>query len=612
MRTFLSVILLIAASFLHAQERRGDWHDTMPAHPRILMTSGEEEAVLRLVAEDEAMARVHRGIIGECDAILGIQPLERVMEGSRLLKVSREALRRIFWLSYAYRTTGDMAYSDRAVMELLAVCSFEDWNPSHFLDVGEMVMAVAIGYDWLYDRLTSEQRAFIKDAIREKAFVPADDEEFAGFYNMSGNWNQVCCAGLLYGALALYEEDPSMYSELVDLYVKSVPFALASYAPDGAYPEGFNYWGYGTSFQVMMIAALESAMGTDFGLSDSPGFMQTPSFVRLMTAPSGECFNFSDAASYVPCNPAMFWFASRTGRMQDLWLERQYLENLPENFMDDPSRIFSEYRLLPALLVFASRMDMSGITPPSETAKAFWGPVPLYIYREGWESPDDAYLGIKGGSAMTTHAHMDAGSFVYEYDGVRWSVDLGPQDYHYLESSGISLWDQSQEGQRWAVFRYGNEAHSTISIEGKRHVVKSSAQLTQVWDEPERKGARLDMTETLGPDVQDASRDIWLDGKNRLHVADRVEASSDTVYVKWVMVTPAEAEIVSPKGIVLRKDGKKMRMKVDSSLKGIRLQVWSGDGASAYDAPNPGICRVGFVAAVPPGNLACFEVKLVP
>lgn len=611
MRTFLSVILLIAAPFLHAQERCGDLHDGMASHPRILMTSGEEEAVLRLVAEDEAMARVHRGIIGECDAILGMQPLERAMEGSRLLKVSREALRRIFWLSYAYRTTGDMAYSDRAVMEMLAVCSFTDWNPSHFLDVGEMVMAVAIGYDWLYDRLTSEQRAFIKDAIREKAFVPADDEEFAGFYNMSGNWNQVCCAGLLYGALALYEEAPLKYSQLIDLYVKSVPFALASYAPDGAYPEGFNYWGYGTSFQVMMIAALESAMGTDFGLCDSPGFMETPSFVRLMTAPSGKCFNFSDASSYVPCNPAMFWFASRTGRMEDLWLERQYLENLPGNFMDEASRCFSELRLLPTLLIYASGMDMSDITPPAEAGKSFHGQTPLYIYRGGWERPDDAYLGIKGGSAITTHAHMDAGSFVYEYDGVRWSVDLGPQDYHYLETSGISLWDQSQDGQRWDVFRYGNEAHSTLSIEGKRHIAKSSAQLTQVWDEPKRKGARLDMTGILGHDVASAFRDIWLDGKDHLHVTDAVEASTDTVYVRWVMVTPAEAKVVSDRKIVLRKDGKKMRLKVDSSLKGVRLQVWPGEGNSAYDAPNPGISRVGFVAAVPPGTIGSFKVKLV-
>lgn len=53
------------------------------------------------------------------------------------------------------------------------------------------------------------------------------------------------------------------------------PKAMVGYGPDGGYPEGFGYWGYGTSFQVMLIAALESAFGTDNGLSQTPGFMES-------------------------------------------------------------------------------------------------------------------------------------------------------------------------------------------------------------------------------------------------------------------------------------------------------------------------------------------------
>ena len=44
---------------------------------------------------------------------------------------------------------------------------------------------------------------------------------------------------------------------------------------------------------------------------------------------------------------------------------------------------------------------------------------------------------------------MDAGSFIYERKGIRWAIDLGMQNYLSLESRGINLWDQSQEGQRW-------------------------------------------------------------------------------------------------------------------------------------------------------------------
>lgn len=605
MRTVLLLVALFVCQMLSAQEN-------IAGHPRLLLKAGEEARIKEMIAEDEAMARVHGAILAECDEILDLPVLERVMEGKRLLHTSREALKRIFWLSYSYRMTGNEVYAERAVDEMLAVSAFSDWNPSHFLDVGEMVMAVAIGYDWLYDHMTPSQRQAAKEAIVEKGFVPADDERYAGFYNLANNWNQVCCSGLLYGALATYEEHPEHVRELIDLYVKSVPFALACYAPDGGYPEGFNYWGYGTSFQVMMIAALESALGTDFGLCEAPGFLDTSAFVQFMTAPTGECFNFSDSAPYAPCNMMMFWFASKTGDLQRIWLERQYLENLPDDFMDEVDRRFTEHRLLPALMVFGSRLDMSRPVQPDEHFRVYEGKTPLFIYREGWNSKEDAYLGIKGGSPMTSHAHMDAGSFVYEYDGVRWSMDLGMQDYHSLESRGIDLWNQGEGGQRWDVFRIGNESHSTLTVNGKHHMVKSFVPLTDVWKEKKRKGARLDMTSVFAGQVADAERDIWLDRKNHLHVEDRISASGRDIEVRWTMMTPAEAEIISEKEIRLEKNGHRMALRFESSGLEALPFVLPDDPPHEYDAPNPGTCRVGFTVTVPAGAEAVLKASLVP
>lgn len=606
MRTVLLLVALFVCQMLSAQEN-------IAGHPRLLLKAGEEARIKEMIAEDEAMERVHAAILEECDEILDLPVLERVMEGKRLLHTSREALKRIFWLSYSYRMTGNEAYAERAVDEMLAVSAFSDWNPSHFLDVGEMIMAVAIGYDWLYDHMTPSQRQAAKEAIVEKGFVPADDERYAGFYNLANNWNQVCCSGLLYGALATYEEHPEHVWELIDLYVKSVPFALACYAPDGGYPEGFNYWGYGTSFQVMMIAALESALGTDLGLCEAPGFLNTSAFVQFMTAPTGECFNFSDSAPYAPCNMMMFWFASKTGDLQRIWLERQYLENLPDDFMDEVDRRFTEHRLLPALMVFGSRLDMSRPVQPDEHFRVYEGKTPLFIYREGWNSKEDAYLGIKGGSPMTSHAHMDAGSFVYEYDGVRWSMDLGMQDYHSLESRGIDLWNQGEGGQRWDVFRIGNESHSTLTVNGKHHMVKSFVPLTDVWKEKKRKGARLDMTSVYAEDLDSLVREIWLDGKHRLHVRDMVRTGSRQADIMWVMTTTAQASMLPDGRILLEKDGKKMKMEAECrNMEGLTPHIWTNDPPQCYDAPNPGTCRVGFTVTVPAGAEAVLKASLVP
>ncbi len=601
-RVFICILAMALGMRVMAQDVVG--------HPRLLMGGGEEARILEMIEEDAAMRRVHDGIVAECDRMLEEPVLERIMEGKRLLKVSREALKRIFWLSYSYRMTGKETYADRAVEEMLNVCRFSDWNPSHFLDVAEMAMAVSIGYDWLHDRLTASEKSIIYESIVNKAFAPADNDDYAGFYNLANNWNQVCCCGLLYGALATYENHPEKAGELIDLYVRSVPFALASYAPDGAYPEGFMYWGYGTSFQVMMAAALESALGTDFGLSNSEGFLDTAGFIQFMTAPSGACFNFSDATAFAPCNPMMFWFASRTKDPSLVWLERRHIENLPENFMDDVSQRFAEHRLLPALMVFASGLEPAKPTPPKENIKVFRGLTPLFIYREGWDAATDAYLGIKGGSPITSHAHMDAGSFVYEYDGVRWSVDLGMQGYHSLESRGVDLWNQGEGGQRWDVFRIGNDSHSTISINGQHHRAKSFVPITATWNSDEKKGAGLDMTSALREGVQKAEREIWLDMMNHLHVQDRITAGREDAEVKWTMTTSADAEILPDGSIILSCEGKKMRMTAEGINLHIQSHIWSNDPPRDYDAPNPGTCRVGFTTRIPAGMTGTLKVSL--
>ncbi len=73
-----------------------------------------------------------------------------------------KALYRIFMLSYAYRTTGELKFAERAEKEMLYMAGYDNWNPEHFLDVAEMTMALSIGYDWLYEVLSPKNRAKIR------------------------------------------------------------------------------------------------------------------------------------------------------------------------------------------------------------------------------------------------------------------------------------------------------------------------------------------------------------------------------------------------------------------------------------------------------------------
>jgi hypothetical protein len=45
-----------------------------------------------------------------------------------------------------------------------------------------------------------------------------------------------------------------------------------------------------------MISALQSALGTDFGLAQHPGFLATADFMLHVAGPTGLFFNYSDSS----------------------------------------------------------------------------------------------------------------------------------------------------------------------------------------------------------------------------------------------------------------------------------------------------------------------------
>lgn len=567
-------------------------------HPRILLKSNEEQAIQRLISKDIKMKSIHEHILHCADGILSTQPVVRKKTGKRLLAVSREALKRIYYLSYAYRMTENVKYAERAEKELLSVCDFTDWNPSHYLDVGEMTMAVAIGYDWLYDFLKDDTRKKIRSAIVEKAF---DTAEAGGFYNRVNNWNQVCNAGLVFGALAIYEDETEKAEHIIKKAVKTLPLSMDSYLPDGAYPEGYSYWGYGTGFEVTMLAAMESALGTDFGLSEHAGFMRSPYFMLYMTAPSGWCYNFCDSGKKISLNHGMFWFAAKTNNPSLVWYEYSYLNNFKAHAGED--------RLLPNLLIFSKDMNYENMKAPKGN---FWfskGKKPLFIYKGGWENKDDTYLGVVGGSASIPHGHMDAGSFVYEKNGIRWSIDLGLQSYYTLEKEGVDLCNKAQNGQRWDVFRLGNTAHSTITINGEKHLVDGNVSIIETYQTDDCKGARLDMSPLYGKNIKQVIRTVNLDGNDDLIVSDVIETNEKQAEIMWVMVTAAKARILNENKIELIQDGRKMVMSVDAPLNTV-LKIWSNKPVHNYDHDNPGTLRVGFVTKIPSNSKRKFVVSL--
>lgn len=599
-RLLLLVMFLAAAATGPASAQHLDF-DRLAPHPRLLLNDGDIAAMRELPSRSKNAAAVHARIIAECDKILDAPPVERIMTGRRLLSVSRDALQRIFYLSYAYLTTQDDRYAARAEQEMLAVSAFSDWNPSHFLDVGEMTMALAIGYDWLYDRLSRHSRSIIGTAIYEKGLRASENSGHAWFFRAENNWNQVCNAGMIYGALATYERAPEYCKALIEKCLASNPTAQKCYDPDGGYPEGFGYWSYGTGFEVMLVAALQSALGTDAGIAAQESFMRSATFMTYMVAPSGKCYNFYDSGPGASCLPAKYWFARQMNDPSVVAVDEQFIRQ---------GRVPSD-RLLPIYMLFASGLDLSHSRLPAASTWVNHGLTPVFIYRGGWSDPDDTYFAIKGGRASSNHAHMDAGSFIYESDGVRWAVDLGSHDYNRLEQAGVDLWNMRQDSPRWEIFRLGVESHNTLTFNGHRHAVNGMAEIVEHHDNQRSKGVSIDLTAVFAADAKNVVRTAELDKNDRLTITDRIANGAQAATVSWNMATEADAEIVDTNTILLRQDGKQLYLKLRTKADAEAV-IRPDHQYKPFEIVDKGVRTVGFDIRLAAGEEAEVEVSFSP
>lgn len=589
MKTRIVVVLLAlfsCHSISFAQKEFVNASVRLSGHPRLLLQKGEEKTLKKMIMKDAIWKDIHQSLLAEAAEIVQLPLNERIKTGKRLLSVSRENLRRIFILSYAYRMTGKGEFLKRAESEMLKAASFSDWNPSHFLDVGEMTMALAIGYDWLYPQLSAQTKKVIEDAVVEKGLKPSFDERYNWFVDAVHNWNQVCHAGVTYGALAIWEKEPDLACTVVNRAIEKISIPMGHYAPDGAYPEGIGYWDYGTSFNVMFLSAIEKIFGTDYGLSELPGFLKTGEYVLHMVTPNLKNFAYSDNGINAFLTPTMFWFYDKTK-------DASILYNQVRLYKKYGQKRIQRNRLAPAMLIWGASASLANPQKPEQLLWKAQGDNPVCLMRSSWNDSSAIYLGMKMGSPSVNHGHMDVGSFVFEADGVFWGIDMGGEEYNRLETRGVDLWNTHQGSQRWDVYRYNNLAHNTLSFNHKYQEVKGKAKIDGCSDQENHQYVISDLTPVYKDQVKSVKRAVSLVNQEFAVVEDLIETTKNFTMMTWTMVTPASAKILSDDVMLLEKEGKKLYIKVEGSQK-IRWHILPAQSDFSYDSPNSGISIIGF------------------
>jgi len=596
MRCFAALLLslFLVSTALRANANDDPLAHLRPGHPRLLLTDEGLTAALAAAKSDPLRAALHARIIATAEEMLNVPPARHIPASNESLDQARYAVHSIVTCALAYRITGDNRFAMRAKSELLNVTNWPDWNPGHFLDVGELSFAVAIGYDWLYPQLQPAERATIKQALLEKSLALADTAYNAGkrrdrfvewAYAMS-NWNQVCNSGVLTAALSLADEEPEMARKIIAGARESMPRGMAAYAPDGEYPEGPGYWTFGTSYTVIALAALETAIGSDLGLAAAPGFDHTANYHVAVKGPSGLTFNYADSTDDLQNSPASTWLATRFHVSTAL---RNTRALLADDLRRDKTSKFDPTIQRQVVNRFFSLHAVWFPLEPSESGTAtdlpldlhFRGVADIAVFRSAWNDPRAIFLGFKAGENAYHHNHLDLGSFVFDADGQRWAIDLGPDAY--------SLPGYNNDKQRrWSYFRTNNHSHNTVTPGETLQQSKIVAPIIAFGSRPEFAFAVADLTPAYPTETTSLRRGVALIQRARVLVQDEYSPTKPDTPLRWTMVTSAKIELLNDgRSALLTNQGRLLRVDILSPA-AARLSIGSTRPPTIAENQNDG------------------------
>ncbi len=493
-------------------------------HPRVLATKADFDRMRQAYQNNPTFRTAADQVIQSADKIL-TEPISQyeLPDGKRLLKVSGKVKGRTTQLATAFHLTTNRKYVDRAWAELEAAAKFKDWNPPHFLDTGEMTAGFAIGYDWLYNEWTPEQRKTLRNAIVQLGLKPgvASYDRGAWWVTGASNWNQVCNGGLAMGALAVADTDPEIAARVIVEAVKGLPHALTHFGPDGAWSEGPGYWRFGLSSTSQAVSAMQTALGTDFGLTQLPGLEKAGFFALHVVGPTGMPFNFADSHPEWTSCPAIWWLAKSFN--QPLFKSLQVKHAIKN--------------ASPLDLLWGDLAANEQI-PPTTPTDAYFRDTEIAFMRTAWNDPAAMWVGLKAGKNGVIHGHLDIGCFVLDAKGQRFVMNVGSDNYNlpgYRDTRRYPYYRTRAEGKNSLVI-------GETSADKPDQNPKASTKIERFQSNADRAFAIADITNAY-PDAARAVRGVWLNKKgNSTLIEDEIETKKpETVW--WFAHTEAAIKL---------------------------------------------------------------------
>ncbi len=553
-------------------------------HPRVIVSHEKVETMKSLYKTDARMKEWGDSIIANAEKALSAESYQYKTSSSNSIQNIDEALDMIMSLGIARWLTGDDKYAARAWKELEVICERDTWNLKKFLDIGELSAIVGIGYDWMYDAFTPEQRTYLETKLYEKGVVNtykvyygllSAKEAYTTWWDNTNNINIVGAGGSMVGAAAIFDKYPDVCSKLIESGLRGITYMMEDYYTYGKCDEGTGYWRYSLSYVAKTVTTFQNTFGTDFGITKAPGLDKTGSYGLNVLGSTGTN-GFGDSTSEFLNNPHVMWCASEYNDSRLMTLRLDEMENLGYKGGVDEFVYYD-----PSLVLNGAELNLDSEQRGIEAVSL----------REHWYDQGAAYLGFHGGKAKRDHGHLDLGAYVVDLGGERFVIDIGAGDYNadgYFGTKRYNYYPTRTEGHNLYVINptsdpedYGMDLSSRAFYDSVRSSKRGAYSI-------------LDLTDAYKRDVSSAKRGyMLLDSRRSALVRDEITLK-ETSDVYWFVHTKADVQIADKNTVYLTQNGVKVKMTIATNAGDYTLDVMDAVPLSTSPkADNPDYSKSG-------------------
>ncbi len=583
--------------------------DVKMSHPRLNLTDGSIEKIRNSIKNNEYAKSYYEGSMSFVEEAYVAEPLDNKSDDRTIMVKARDLLDRVNSLAMYYLISEDAnekeEYKSRLWRQLEAVIdndNFPHWQPDSGLDNCEMAAAVAYAYDWLYYDWSEEQRHMLEEAIVNKALKYADmhygaqiNSDHSWWINcLNSNHNAVDNGGYILASLAVIDKYPDLAGRVLERAIRSLESFQNSFYPDGGWKEGVTYWVYSMKYWAPAVCSLINCYGTDFGLSHSPGIESSPEFIIEACGLGANDFHDSGGEQVVYQISSLYTLSNIFNRPDYADIKLTFDRYCPSRTS------------LATLINFPETAKVLNDIPLGKDAK--FDRIGLVSMRENWLKNDSMFVSFHGGDAFPNHGHYDTGTFVYEYGGVRFAVDLPADSYSFK--------DRSQ------VYRFRAEGHNCLVINpdvSSGHIQTAFSPVTQFESSKYGAYAILDMTSAYAPHAQSVKRGIKTeDNRNSVIIRDEIENLSNDSEIYWFMHITADTEVsINSDSAVLTKNGVSIKLELNTNLVEEILCVSSAEPMKTSPNPhgqldNSAYKKIVVKGAAQKGQAAYIQIKLSP